>query len=305
MITGEIMKIKLLKAFVSAAILVSCGATAATTGSEVLMVQNGGTPNKVYTANKPTIKVATYNIGKNELSGDVADLTNLNKAIAKIDADVIVLTEIDNKTARSKKVHQLEEIAKANKMHFAFGKALDFDGGEYGVGILSKYKIEKSQVINLPSGEAEQRVVLLSQITKPGFDTPIIIMGTHLDWQKDPTVRIGQVRHILDASIGDTSTDFDNIAASIKILAGDFNSTANELPTQEINYLWNPVLKKGVDYRTWPAVNPAIDIDHIFTFKGQVWDVKNMQIPTDSKDFQWSGVSDHLPVIVELELQEQ
>ncbi|WP_272534293.1 MULTISPECIES: endonuclease/exonuclease/phosphatase family protein [Providencia] len=296
---------KSIKTLVSAAILVSCGATAATTGSEVLMVQNGGTPNKVYSANKPTIKVATYNIGKNELAADVANLDELSKAIAKIDADVIVLTEIDNKTARSKKVNQLEEIAKANKMDFSFGKALDFDGGEYGVGILSKYKIEKSQVVNLPSGGAEQRVVLLSQITKPGFDSPIIIMGTHLDWQKDPTIRIGQVRHILDATIGDTETGFDNIAASIKILAGDFNSTAKEQPIQEISYFWDPVEKKGVNYRTWPAVNPAIDIDHIFTYKGQVWDVKTMTIPTDSKDFQWSKVSDHLPVIAELELQEQ
>ncbi|ENG4183333.1 endonuclease/exonuclease/phosphatase family protein [Providencia rettgeri] len=296
---------KLLKTVISTAILVSCGALATTTGSEVLKVQDGGTPNKIYTANKPTIKVATYNIGKNELASDVKNFDALNKAIARIDADVIVLTEIDNKTARSKHVNQLEEIAKANKMHFAFGKALDFDGGEYGVGILSKYKIEKSKVINLPSGDAEQRVVLLSQITKPGFDAPIIIMGTHLDWQKDPTVRIGQVRHILDASIGDTDTGFDNIAASIKILAGDFNSTANEQPIQEIRYMWQPVEKKGTDYRSWPAVNPAIDIDHIFTFKGQVWNVNEMQIPTDSEEFQWSSVSDHLPVIAELELQEQ
>lgn len=296
---------KFLKTIISTAILASCSVSAATTGSEVLKVQDGGTPNKVYVANKPTIKVATYNIGKNELASDVANLDNLSKAIGKIDADVIVLTEIDNKTARSKKVHQLEEIAKANKMDFAFGKALDFDGGEYGVGILSKYKIEKSQVVNLPSGDAEQRVVLISQITKPGFDAPIIVMGTHLDWQKDPTIRIGQVRHILDASIGDTDTGFDNIAASIKILAGDFNSTANEQPIQEIRYMWNPVQKQGADYRSWPAVNPAIDIDHIFTFKGQVWDVKNMQIPTDGKEFQWSSVSDHLPIIAELELQEQ
>ncbi|MEX6385551.1 endonuclease, partial [Providencia hangzhouensis] len=163
----------------------------------------------------------------------------------------------------------------------------------------------RSKVINLPSGDAEQRVVLISQISKPGFDAPIIVMGTHLDWQKDPTIRIGQVRHILDASIGDTDTGFDNIAASIKILAGDFNSTANEQPIQEIRYMWNPVEFKGVDYRSWPAVNPAIDIDHIFTFKGQVWDVKKMEIPTDSKEFQWSSVSDHLPIIAELELQEQ
>lgn len=296
---------KLLKTAISSAILFSCGAMATMTGSEILKVQDGGTPNKVYTSDKPTIKVATYNIGKNELASDVSDLDGLNKAIAKIDADVIVLTEIDNKTARSKKVHQIEEIAKANKMDFAFGKALDFDGGEYGVGILSKYKIDKSKVINLPSGDAEQRVVLISQISKPGFDAPIIVMGTHLDWQKDPTIRIGQVRHILDASIGDTDTGFDNIAASIKILAGDFNSTANEQPIQEIRYMWNPVELKGVDYRSWPAVNPAIDIDHIFTFKGQVWDVKKMEIPTDSKEFQWSNVSDHLPIIAELELQEQ
>ncbi len=60
-----------------------------------------------------------------------------------------------------------------------------------------------------------------------------------------------------------------------------------------------------MNYRSWPAVNPAIDIDHIFTFKGQVWDVKDMVIPKDSKEFQWSQASDHLPIIAELELQEQ
>ncbi|MEQ4693392.1 endonuclease/exonuclease/phosphatase family protein [Providencia manganoxydans] len=294
-----------LKIALSAALLASCSVAASTTGSEILAVQNGGSPDKVYQTNKPTIKVATYNIGKNELSENVADFNQLNQAIAKIDADVIVVTEVDNKTARSKKVDQLETLAKANKMYHAFGKALDFDGGEYGVGILSKYPIEKSKVIPLPSGDAEQRVVLLSQISKPGFDSPIIIMGTHLDWQKDPTIRIGQVRHILDAAIGDTDTGFDNIAASIKILAGDFNSTAEEQPIKELRYFWVPVEKSGVNYRSWPAVNPAIDIDHIFTFKGQVWDVKDMVIPKDSKEFQWSQASDHLPIIAELELQEQ
>lgn len=299
------MKKSAISILVSTGVLLSSMAVANTTGSEILAVQSGGTPNKVYQNNKPTLKVATYNIGKNEVSADVTNFDKLNQAIKNIDADVIVVTEVDNKTARSKNINQLEELAKANNMQFAFGKALDFDGGQYGVGILSKYKIDKSQVVNLPSGNAEQRIVLLSQITKPGFDSPIIIMGTHLDWQKDPTIRIGQVRHILDAAIGDTETGFDNISTSIKILAGDFNSTANEQPIQEINYFWNPVEKQNSDKRTWPAINPAIDIDHIFTFKGQVWDIKNMTIPQDSAIFKWSDASDHLPVIAELELQEQ
>ncbi|MDE5193032.1 hypothetical protein PYX08_23065 [Citrobacter freundii] len=63
--------------------------------------------------------------------------------------------------------------------------------------------------------------------------------------------------------------------------------------------------KEGIDTRSWPAVNPAIDIDHIFTFKGQKWNVKNLEIPHNSPEFTWSTASDHLPVIAELELSEQ
>lgn len=109
-------------------------------------------------------------------------------------------------------------------------------------------------------------------------------------------MRIEQVRHLLDVSIGDASSDFKDIASSIKILAGDFNSTRDEQPLKEIGYFFNPVEKQGTDYRTWPAVNPAIDIDHIFTFKGQKWDVKKIEIPHNSPAFTWSSASDHLPL---------
>ena len=274
-------------------------------GNEILTVQKGGVPDKVYKTNKPHLKVATYNIGKNDASGSVTDFTTLNAAVKNINADIITVVEIDNKTARSQKVDQLKEIADANHLHYAFGKALDFDGGEYGVGILSKYPIQRSQVVNLPSGKAEQRAVLMAQIAVPGFDSPVVMMATHLDWQKDPTVRLMQARYLLDLSIGDAASDFKDIASSIKILAGDFNSTRDEQPLQEIRYFFNAVEKQGTDYRTWPAVNPAIDLDHIFTFKGQKWNVKQMTIPHDSANFTWSAASDHLPVIAELELTEQ
>ena len=208
-------------------------ASAALTGSEILKVNKGGTVNKIYTSNLPTLKVATYNIGKNEAADNVKDLTHLSQAIGKINADIIAVTEIDNQTQRSGKINQLADIAQANHLFYAFGKALDFDGGEYGVGLLSKYKIDKSQVINLPSGEAEQRVVLISQLAVPGFDSPVIVMTTHLDWQKNPEVRLNQARYLLDLSIGDAPSDFANIASAVKILAGDFNSTANEQPVKK------------------------------------------------------------------------
>lgn len=275
------------------------------TGSEVLAVQKGGVPDKIYKNNQPHLRIATYNIGKNEAADNVTDFTALNAAIKNIAADIIAVPEVDNKTARSQKIDQLKTIADANQYYYAFGKALDFDGGEYGLGVLSKYKIQQTQVIKLPSGDAEQRIALLAQVDVPGFDSPVLVMVTHLDWQKDPTLRVEQARYLLDISIGDAKTEFKDIASSVKILAGDFNSTRDEQPLKEIGYFFNPVEKKGTDYRTWPAVNPALDIDHIFTFKGQKWDVKKIDIPHNSAKFTWSSASDHLPFIADLQLTEQ
>lgn len=299
-------KTAILLTFLSASLLCAQAQSAGTpSGSEILSVQKGGVPNKIYAQHKPLIKVATYNIGKNEASGDVTNFSALNAAIKKIDADIIAISEVDNKTGRSQNIDQLKTIADASHLYYTFGKALDFDGGEYGVGILSRYKITHSQVIKLPSGDAEQRVVVLAEIIKPGFDTPVIMMATHLDWQKDPQTRLQQVRHILDISIGDAPSDFKDIASAVKILAGDFNSTHDEQPVKEITYFWNPVVKANTDARSWPAINPAIDIDHIFTFRGQQWNIKTLEIPHDSRTFSWSSASDHLPVIAELELTEQ
>ncbi|MEG2955094.1 MAG: endonuclease/exonuclease/phosphatase family protein [Hafnia sp.] len=298
--------------------------------NEILAVQKGGVPDKVYTQHKPMLRIATYSIGKNEASDSVTDFAALNSAIKKINADIIAVREVDNKTQRSQKIDQLKTIADANKMHYIFGKALDFDGDEYGLGILSKYKILhsqvvklpsgnaqqrvslfaqkykilNSQVVKLPSGNAEQRVALLAQVGVPEFDSAPIIIVTHLDWQKDPTIRTEQARYLLDLSIGDAASDFKDIASAIKVLAGDFNSTREEQPVNEIGCFFNEVSKQGTDTRSWPAVNPAIDTDHIFTFKGQKWNVKKIEIPKNSPEFSWSAASDHLPVIAELELTE-
>lgn len=111
--------------------------------------------------------------------------------------------------------------------------------------------------------------------------------------------------YLLDLSIGDAASDFKEIASAIKILAGDFNFTREEQPVKEIGYFFNEVSKPGTDTRSRPAVNPAIDIDHIFTFKGQKLNMKKLETPHDSPDFNWSSASDHLTVIADLELTEQ
>lgn len=76
----------------------------------------------------------------------------------------------------------------------------------------------------------------------------------------------------------------------------------------EIYRYWDPVLDENADNRTWPAINPALAIDHILTYKGQKWEVKDVIIPNENpiwNNINWPTVSDHVPVIAKIKLLEQ
>lgn len=271
---------------------------------KILAPQKGGAVNKVYTQNKPQLNVVTYNIA----AARVAPIDDIANAIKTLNADLIALNEVDNNTGRSGKLNQVAKLAELTNMYSAFGKAIDFDGGEYGVAILSKYPIEKQQVFALPSGEDEQRVLLVIQVNHPDFDAPILFMTTHLSWQEDPALRMQQIREIANITIGNTDSLFAEIASQIKILAGDFNDVIGSAPLAELQRYWHLVEDKTNDIRTWPAINPAIDLDHILTYRGQRWEVEKMVTPNQQATWQqinWPAVSDHVPVMASLRLLEQ
>lgn len=273
--------------------------------TKILTPEAGGSFNKEFkVADAQELKVATYNIA----AGRVSDVEHVAMAIKAINADIISLNEVDVKTKRSNGIDQVSKLAGLTGMHGAFGKALNFEGGEYGIAILSKYPIEKQQVFNLPSGNGESRVLLVVQLRKPGVEEPIIYMTTHLDWQENPAIKLNQIREIENIAIGNTDSKFSEIASRIKILSGDFNDVIGGPAINELVRYWNPVKKEGQDFRTWPAANPALDLDHIFTFKGQRWSIENVAIPNKTSEWKgvnWPATSDHVPISVTMKLLEQ
>lgn len=85
-------------------------------------------------------------------------------------------------------------------------------------------------------------MLLATEIHKPGFDSPVIFIANHLDWHKDPAVRMQQMYAINDFAIGNTPSSFPDIESSVKILAGDFS----DVPESQImagfaRYWSNPV----------------------------------------------------------------
>lgn len=297
---GSVMNNTLFFTFLTSLFFTGC----AHADTRVLTPEKGGTPNKIFTETEaPQLKVATYNIA----AARVGSLEQVAKAINSLNADLISLNEVDVRTGRSHHVDQVSKLANLTGMHGIFGKAIDFDGGQYGVAILSRYPVEKHQTFRLPSGNGEQRVLLVVQVRKPGLADPVLFMTTHLDWQQDPVLRQQQIRKINSISIGSTDSDFGEIASRIKILAGDFNDVENSSVLNELQRYWTPVLLKDKDMRTWPAANPALDLDHLFTFRGQHWKVETLTIPnqiTEWNSINWPATSDHVPVVAELKLTE-
>ena len=98
------------------------------------------------------LRVLTYNIHHGEGTDGKFDLDRIAKLISAQEPDLVALQEIDVKTARASGVDQAAKLAKLTGMHYAFGRFMKYDGGEYGQMVLSKHPILRQLNLRLPDG---------------------------------------------------------------------------------------------------------------------------------------------------------
>lgn len=120
-----------------------------------------------------SLRIMSYNI-RNAIGTDQKqDYKRVAAIISDANPDVIALQELDSVTHRSKNTFVLEQIAKHVGMNYVYGPAIDYDGGKYGIGILSKEKPLKVKSIALP-GREEARTLLMVEFKD------YIFLATHL-----------------------------------------------------------------------------------------------------------------------------
>jgi len=205
---------------------------------------------------QPEINVLTYNIhhGNPPTRGKgYIDLNTIAQTIRKTDPDLVALQELDSVTIRSGKTFQLEVLAEMLDMHYYYGKAIAYEGGGYGVGILSKYPITEARTIklpNVPDFEGETRVLALAKVTLPD-DRKIYFGSTHLD------VTLEDNRLLQATEIAAIAGKLD----SPIIIGGDFNSMDNQAPMLELFKSFEDASStKGP---TIPVLSPTRRIDYI------------------------------------------
>lgn len=230
-----------------------------------------------------TLKVLTYNIHHaNPLSKPgVIDIKAIAKVISESGADLVGLQEVDVRTRRAGvDLDQAAELAKLTGMNFYFAKALDFEGGDYGSAILSKFPILHGETLPLPLEGGEHRALGVVTI-EPVRGTKILFATTHLDLKAQN--RVLQVNYI---------KDYFGKKDLPTILCGDFNSMPDSVTIRDLDQMFQrSVIASGL---TFPMNKPDREIDYVMVKPAAKFSVKShVVIPEEY-------ASDHLPVLVGL-----
>lgn len=236
------------------------------------------------------LKVMSYNVHhcNPPAKPGVIDIDAIAAVINSVKPDVVGLQEIDVKTGRSgKDINQAEELAKKTGMNFFFGKAIDHDGGEYGVALLSKYPVSETQVYHLtslPEIKGEKRVLVTARLLLPSGKA-IRFGNTHLDAERDPANRMVQIKEI-NAIAKKEALPF--------VITGDFNAYPESEVIREMDLVFTRSCQTCQP--TIPADKPSRSIDFIGFRNDQPFVVRGHEV------IAASGPSDHLPVAATLEL---
>ncbi|HEU5162786.1 MAG TPA: endonuclease/exonuclease/phosphatase family protein [Thermoanaerobaculia bacterium] len=234
-----------------------------------------------------SFRVLVYNIHAGKDAAGVDNLERVAEIINSADAHLVLLQEVDRNTTRSGNVDQLARLEELTTMHGAFGKSLDYQGGEYGIAILSRWPIAATDVIPLPTdppqprsgGSIEPRIAFFA------VTNGIRVVNTHLDASRDETYRLQEIAHLLETAKADEPL----------LIGGDFNAEPGSAVQQRalasgLRDAWT-ACGEGADL-TFPASAPVKRIDYLY-LSGDADCTEARVLATTA--------SDHRPLLVTVE----
>ena len=229
-----------------------------------------------------TLRILTYNIHHGAGNDEILDLERIAELIRSLDPDLVALQEVDNRTERTGGVAQATRLGQLTGMASAFGKFMDYQGGEYGMAVLSRFEYENPTNHILPEGP-EPRSSMAIRVQLPNGEE-LIFAGVH--FYRNAEERMGQARRLLEV------LEAEEVPV---ILAGDFNSTPDSEVMSRISESFQ-VPDKGDDHFTFRSDRPNREIDFIVYRPAARFTV------LESRVIHEPVASDHRPVLLILEV---
>lgn len=234
-------------------------------------------------AGEVPVVAASYNIKHGVGMDEKLDFERTTKALRALDADVIGLQEVDLGTRRSQGRNEVNKLAAALDMHPVFGAFMGYDGGHYGMALLSKFPVVAAKSVRLAEGN-EPRIALAARLRLPTGDD-VYAVNVHFDWVKDDGFRFAQAQEVARFLEG---LDLPYI------LLGDFNDQPGSRTLELFGKTSIPIPKPASARFTFPADKPTKEIDFLFHSKAVpgkgAWRAAGSQVAPEEL------ASDHRPV---------
>lgn len=228
-----------------------------------------------------TLKLMSYNIKNANGMDNVCNFQRIANVINNTSPDVVAIQEVDSMTNRSGQKYVLGEIAERTQMHGYFAPAIGYDGGKYGIGLLTKQVPLRLQSLPLP-GREEARTLILAEFAD------YIYCCTHMSLTEEDRMKSLELVKAFTSS-----------STKPLFLAGDMNAEPESGFIKELQkdfqILSNP------KQHTFPAPDPKETIDYIATLKQNA---KGFAV-ISAKVINEPMASDHRPILVELRTVEK
>ena len=190
------------------------------------------------------LTLMSYNIRHCQGMDEKIDYGRTAGVIDHCHPDVVALQEVDSATRRSGGRYVLEELASRTAMKAIFAPAIHFDGGKYGVGILSREEPCAVSIYPLP-GTEEPRVLLRADFRD------YVVCCTHLS--------------LTDADRWTSLRKIQEAVSDVKdkpvFVLGDLNEDSTPAFTKRLDKDFR-ILSDTVS-KTFPADAPTETLDYV------------------------------------------
>jgi endonuclease/exonuclease/phosphatase family metal-dependent hydrolase len=227
----------------------------------------------------------TYNIHVGVGMDKKLDLPRIAAVIKHEHVDLVGLQEVDRGVERTQRLDEIAELARLTRMDYAFAFNLKYQGGQYGVAILSRYPIRATDHrLYKNTREAERRGFIRAEVMIDG--RIVNFVTTHLDYQYEDG-RVFEAEQLLSA--------LKDVKGPL-VVVGDFNDIptggAYQLMRDQFADAWVDTRANDSGF-SYPADKPAKRIDYIWFRRADPVGAKRTWIRN-------TLASDHVPVVADL-----
>lgn len=254
------MKIRILSVIISA--LIANGTSARTTHIE------GLTP-----ITNDTLTVMSYNVHNCKSMSGQFDIESIARVINEQNPDIVAVQELDSMTTRHPKF-VIAEIARLTNLTPIYLPTINYSGGKYGIGLLTRDKPLNITKIHL-ADSSEPRGIIVAEFSD------FTMAATHLGLGKND--RLAQIDSV-QKLIQNHPKPF--------LLAGDFNFTPDSEAFLKLSKDFKPL--NDITEKTFPADNPKVTIDYIMISRCCEAEALRREVVNEP------NASDHRPVVVKI-----